>query len=735
MFLGCGNGIIGNTGSGSSTTITNNYYNTNVHQSSINWNVMTQPEITITATSTISQVDASSPPYSASGFAAQMSAAGTITLQYYIDVVFTSAVIYNASGINQITFRDASNSLVKSSIFTGTGTSTITDNVVCRKIEISLQSGVALGPVIWTTADPIAVEDFTTYSTGETNFSILSTNTKYNGTNCQPIGAGNMIFYFPQLTTIYRVDYTGSILLYNESNVLVYANNVSASGVIYAQRIARIEISGTVDIIVHRKDVWIAPPRVVEIEDFSTFDLKYTNVENQNFTAIGQIVNNLVFSAKVLQQYTNLLSITFRDRVIVSEIHLIGTGSITVTGDLNFRIDLPSSGLVYTYSKLFYANTLQFSTTIAIQRIKYTIATPQIMAIQPVFDTIDFTSYATGEINIETPIYKFTTSDMINNPCMILDPATTTFPNFTSGAVGKSICYSSDGSASFPNPALGTILLQFKQNVYLRSITLLNAVGTITINTKNYDVPNCGANSIQTVYFNDFVNTSALFCNLLTITTNGCISNMVLSLSQPVDIPNTTGNLIITPTGIPQPEYNITMPNVVFDKPYYISYLDITSSTLGTIVEFWNTILIKTIYVPFYGLNVSYRVYGNILANEIKTTTVDSIDVVAYYISTTREVVALVDNSNIPYTLAGANATGNYNLSVVPFIATGARTFITAIKSVSTNSGIVFTQKSPSATSECVDADWNANMPLNIYHSVSKSGGSGADIYYVVYYI
>ena len=98
-----------------------------------------------------------------------------------------------------------------------------------------------------------------------------------------------------------------------------------------------------------------------------------------------------------------------------------------------------------------------------------------------------------------------------------------------------------------------------------------------------------------------------------------------------------------------------------------------------------------------------------------------------------QEDVLLPDNAMTEVPITETETQGSYLIIVTPNVTPGA----TAVFSASSGSpgvagSVSRITSSPSPTSEEVDIVWNANETVSLYHSVTKAGGTGADISYCV---
>jgi len=611
-------------GGGGGTTIINNYSYYACNSGSINWSVMSSPELQFSGTSAISQVNASLPPYNDTGFAAQMSAAGILTLTFYVDVIFQSATVYNASGSNSATFYDKNGNALKVDTFMGSGTTVLTDNVLCRRIAFSLQNLVALGPVVWRDCYEITAETFN-YYTGETNFKPLTQNGIFNGTAVVPNGAGNVNFFFPQGTVIYRADFTGNIYLY-ENGTLVY----SGSSLIYSQQITQAAFDTSVSVIVYGTPENPAPLNMLT-ENFSSFSVGYTNITTANYSASGAIMNTNTFSGAygspnaafggpgigaggASAPGTNAValghalyaggtsqnpspgspfSITFTNLAAISVMKFIGSGTITVSGPLNITLTIPNFGAnaFYNFANLFYANSLNFAGNFVLTEIIYsglnssTYTPPNI---------INYTfNQNTGETNIWSNYFTVSTADQVNHPPVILNTASTIYtafgapntafggpgigggggsgqPGANSVALGQALAYSEDGNAKIPFPGLGAVSVNFRVPVFLQKINYLNAQGSVVVNS-TFTVPNYGVNSVQTIFINQE-------CESFISTTSGVITGISFAPLQLLDFDLPTSYLTVANFSTPVPEFTFTAfdtnvgnnygtPNTAFGGP------------------------------------------------------------------------------------------------------------------------------------------------------------------------
>ena len=95
--------------------------------------------------------------------------------------------------------------------------------------------------------------------------------------------------------------------------------------------------------------------------------------------------------------------------------------------------------------------------------------------------------------------------------------------------------------------------------------------------------------------------------------------------------------------------------------------------------------------------------------------------------------VSLPDNAATPVSIPSTNTVGSYMLLVQPLTYPGATANFVASNADSGFAGSVARlTNSPSPTLEEIDITWTAGNSVQLYHSVTKGGGTGALITYRV---
>jgi len=95
--------------------------------------------------------------------------------------------------------------------------------------------------------------------------------------------------------------------------------------------------------------------------------------------------------------------------------------------------------------------------------------------------------------------------------------------------------------------------------------------------------------------------------------------------------------------------------------------------------------------------------------------------------------VSLPDNATTPVAIPKINTVGSYTLLVQPLNYPGATAnFMAANSSSSLSGSVARITNATSPTGEEIDITWTAGNPINLYHSVTKTGGTGALITYRV---
>lgn len=96
-------------------------------------------------------------------------------------------------------------------------------------------------------------------------------------------------------------------------------------------------------------------------------------------------------------------------------------------------------------------------------------------------------------------------------------------------------------------------------------------------------------------------------------------------------------------------------------------------------------------------------------------------------------VVYLLDNAMTPVDIPITDDQGSYFLVVVPVNFPGATaTFAASNSSPATAGSVARVTNSPSPTNEEIDITWTIGNVVQLFHSVVKTGGTGALIPYLV---
>jgi hypothetical protein len=96
-------------------------------------------------------------------------------------------------------------------------------------------------------------------------------------------------------------------------------------------------------------------------------------------------------------------------------------------------------------------------------------------------------------------------------------------------------------------------------------------------------------------------------------------------------------------------------------------------------------------------------------------------------------LVSIPDNASTPANIPTVKIVGSYMLLVQPLTFPGAcATFMASNADSGFAGSVARITNSPSPTDEEIDITWVAGNPIELYHSVVKTGGTGALITYRV---
>jgi hypothetical protein len=682
MFLSCG-GTAASGGGGGGTTIINNYYNNNYLNAPLNTiNFSTYPFYSNHAT--VSGTVTQTYPY----------VRGTFTIYMRENSVFRSALFQNRVVAPTMTFRDELGVAVKT---VTANTDLVQDYILFRSVDLVL-ADADISLFTWQTVPPYINADLSQVGEVIDFYPLFWENATTDGTTISATAAGNIIIRGILPFVPYNLAFTGTVWAYDEAGTLVYTGTVLN----YPNPVRRLEISGTVTNLSYFC-IWQEP------QLFDTF----ANVETFLFSTDGT-------------------TITFRQPTFIKNI----VGTVTAVNGVPIA--------AVNVNKLILAYSIAGSiTALDCERVAH--------FEQNIggFQTLNFSALGSGEINIETDYLHIYTADQLNTPAMVN---------------AGNIIFSGDANALVPFADAGTILVDFKQPTYVREITFTaGSTGTVAINSKIYPIA-------ASVFPRDFINADCMLAENFTInfTNAGSLAGLVISAQLPEFYERDSQNYITedfgtrtvefaatifdtnvaTELGTPNTAFagpgtglgggpgngqndtylgGATTDNIVFDRARWVKNILFINCRIGYKIDLYDAAaaLVKTLYIGNFGQNSVHRTAIN---KKIKSITVTGSMAIAEIIYGTdpRFVVGIPDNSSLPASV-GTATSGTISYS----IEADAKSIVRATSNGLT-AGAVSIVASAAATDEMVYLQWPAASPPEIYHAITKTGGTGALIYYVI---
>jgi hypothetical protein len=678
MFLSCGSLVT--AGSGSSTNIINNYLNAPLN--TINFS---------TAPFYSNHVEISGAPILAPPFIT-----GTFTITMRELSVFSAAVFDSFGGANSMVFRDLAGAVIKT---INVATLIVSDNIIFKSVDITIP-GAFLSLFTWQTVPAYTTQKFTVAGEVIQFYPLFWQNSTSDGSTVSSTAAGNIVVQAYTPFVPYTAEFTGTVYLYDQNGLLVYTGNYMQ----YPNPVWRMEIDGTISSLSYLA-FWSEP---------TTYDT-YAVSENHIF-------------------YIDGTTIYFRQPTFVRNI-------VGAVSSVNGHPIAAPAGI---------------SQTILAESIVGTITQidcePRTLFLEDggPYTNLDFTALSNGEINIENDYYLVRSADQLNNPAMIS---------------AQNVIYSADANSLVPFADAGTITIYFKQSTLIKEIYFTpTTTGTIIVGAKTYPIE-------STVRPRDFINRDSMRANTVYInfTNGGALTGMLISAVLPEYYDRDSQNYIIEDFGTKTVEFaasivdtNIasaigtpntifagpgiglgggpgngqnnvylggaTQDDIVFDRDRWVESILFINCRIGYRVDLFDAAatLIDSIYIGNFGQNSVHRTY---IRKKVKSIVLIGDLAIAEitYGAAYRLVVGLPDNASTAAPIAGT-LTGNYTFSIT---GDSVCTAILANGNSLTN-GTSISNASAAPSGEIVHAQWLAGQPPEIFHFITKTGGTGDMLYYVV---
>ena len=121
------------------------------------------------------------------------------------------------------------------------------------------------------------------------------------------------------------------------------------------------------------------------------------------------------------------------------------------------------------------------------------------------------------------------------------------------------------------------------------------------------------------------------------------------------------------------------------------------------------------------------------LANVISDTAQNTSDIASLGSGGITETVLVIDNASTPTSILNTAQQGTYILLVKSTLSNGAGALFMATCATNSNVGnVVRIVNAPSFTNEEISMSWPSSSNLQLYHSIVKTGGTGANISYTI---